>query len=295
MGRYDRDRSKQPSKAAFVFTILASLLIGVGGTYFVIQNYKQNKMAGAIDSADATPSQNIVSEKLPDEQNVPIEAESELLPTAPEPVVSSGGEAANQASDLPDLLSSDDVFRGALIKLSPGLRPWLNSNLLIRKYVVIINDFSQGQRIFKHLSFLRLEEPFAVEQGENGLQIAPKNYRRYDPMAQTINAIDTRAAVALYKRFRPLMLQVFAEFSYPKDITLEGIVKKAGSEILAAPVIDGPVALVRPSVFYKFSDPALEGLNPVQKQMIRMGSENTRLIQNKCREFLVELGKAGLE
>jgi Protein of unknown function (DUF3014) len=292
MGRYDRDRSKQPSKAAFIITILASLLIGIGGTYFVIQNYKHNKMAAALDSGGAKPSQNTVSEKFPDEQNVPIEDESELLPTAP---AVAGAAGTNTTSDLPDLLTSDDVFRGALIKLSPGLRPWLNSNLLIRKYVVIINDFSQGQRIFKHLSFLRLEEPFAVEQGENGLQMAPKNYRRYDLMAQTINAIDTRAAVALYKRFRPLMLQVFAEFSYPQDITLEGIVKKAGSEILAAPAIDGPVALVRPSVFYKFSDPALEALNPVQKQMIRMGPENTRLIQNKCRDFLVELGKAGLE
>ena len=153
----------------------------------------------------------------------------------------------------------------------------------------------QSSRVFKHLSFLRFDAPFTVEQGENGLQIAPKSYRRYDPLAQAINAINTRSAVTLYKTFRPLMLQVFAEFSYPKDISLESIVKKAGSEILAAPVIDGQVAVVRPSMFYKFADPSLEALNPVQKQIIRMGPYNAKIIQNKCREFLVELGKAGLQ
>lgn len=91
------------------------------------------------------------------------------------------------------------------------------------------------------------------------------------------------------------MLQVFAEFSYPQDITLESIVKKAAGEILATPAIEGQVALIRPSVYYKFADAKLEALNPVQKQMIRMGPENTRIIQAKCREFLVELAKSGVK
>jgi hypothetical protein len=90
------------------------------------------------------------------------------------------------------------------------------------------------------------------------------------------------------------MLQVFAEFSYPKDFTLETIIKKAAGEIIATPVVEGQISLIRPSVLYKFADPKLEALNAVQKQMIRMGPENTKIIQNKCREFLVDLGKANL-
>jgi Protein of unknown function (DUF3014) len=115
------------------------------------------------------------------------------------------------------------------------------------------------------------------------------------PIASGDYSASRLAAVAVYQKFRPLMLQVFAEFSYPQDIPLETIVKKAVAEILAAPVIEGQVTLNRPSDYYKFSDPNLEALNAVQKQMIRMGPANTRIIQNKCREFLVELAKSGVQ
>ncbi len=294
MGRYGRDRGKQSRKAAFIIMILASLLIGISGTYFVVQKFNLQKIADTDHSGDVPSNETLTQEKFPSEGLV-LDDGGEVLDIAAEPEISAGNEPLSQKSGLPDLLSSDDAFRKAVIKLSPGLMQWLNTNLLIRKYVVIVNDFSQGIRVYKHVSFLRFEEPFTVEQGENGLQFAPKGYRRYDLLTQAINAIDARAAVALYQKFRPLMLQVFAEFGYPKDITLEAIVKKAASEIIAAPVIEGQIALVRPSLFYKFADPNLEALNPVQKQMLRMGAENTRIIQNKCREFLVELGKSDFE
>jgi Protein of unknown function (DUF3014) len=295
MSRYDRSRSKQPSKTAFIFTILVSLFIGVSGTYYVLQNYKHNKAENVSGVGNTVTNETAVTDKSPDNQQVRVENGNEARPTPPDSATVPSNEPINQKSGLPDLLSSDRAFRRALIKLSPGLVEWLSADQLIRRYVVIANDFSQGLRILKHVSFLRFEEAFAVEQGENGLQIAPKSYRRYDKLAQAIEAVDAKAAVAVYQKFRPLMLQVFAEFSYPKDITLESVVKKAASEILAAPVLEGQHAVVRPSLFYKFADPKLEALNPVQKQMLRMGAQNMRTIQNKCREFLVELAKSGLE
>jgi hypothetical protein len=158
--------------------------------------------------------------------------------------------------------------------------------------MVITNDFAQGYRIAKHMSFLRLEEPFSVEQDENGEYIAPKSFHRYDKLAQSIQMIDAKAAVEFYQKARPLMLQVFSEFSYPQDITLETIIKKAAAEMLAAPTIEGHILLYRPSVYYRFADLKVEALSPVQKQMIRMGTENTRIIQAKVREFLVELAKS---
>jgi Protein of unknown function (DUF3014) len=295
MGRYDRVSSKQSSKTAFIFTILVSLLIGISGTYYVIENYKHTKEESAASSNDSATDEKAVLEKFSDNQQVPVENGAESPPFAPEATVTSNDGFIAQKSGLPDLLNSDKALRKSLIKLSPGLTQWLGADQLIRRYIVIANDFSQGIRIFKHVSFLRFEEPFSVEQGENGLQIAPKSHRRYDQLAQAIDVVNAKAAVAVYQKFRPLMLQVFAEFSYPKDITLESIVKKAASEILAAPAIEGQVAVVRPSLFYKFADPKLEALNPVQKQMIRMGAQNMRTIQNKCREFLVELGKLGID
>lgn len=193
---------------------------------------------------------------------------------------------------LPDLDHSDALLREEILGISPGLAGWLNSDQLIRKYVAIANDFSQGLRVEKHMRFLELDQPFAVDQESGGLFIAAKSYRRYDRLAAAINALDVRATLAVYKKFRPLLLQVFKEFSYPDEYSLEDIFTKSTAVILAAPVVDEAIGLVRHSIHYKFVDQQLETLNPIHKQMLRMGPENTRIIQNKLRllvEGLVDL------
>ncbi|MEQ1740455.1 MAG: DUF3014 domain-containing protein [Methyloglobulus sp.] len=290
MGRYDRNRSKKSNNTVFIIAVLVSLLIGISGTYYVMENFKAIKEVGSADSIDTKLNEPAIAEEFPQEQQLGGD-ELEILPL--EPVMLDSIDQPVQQSGQPDLLSSDGYVRQEIVNISPGLSEWFSADQLLRRYVVIANDFAQGSRISKHMSILRFNEPFVVEQqGENGLYISPKSFTRYNKLAQTVQAINTKAAVAVYQKFRPLMLQVFAEFSYPKDFTLETIIKKAAGEIIAAPVIEGQISLIRPSVLYKFADPKLEALNDVQKQMIRMGPENTKIIQNKCREFLVELAKS---
>lgn len=184
---------------------------------------------------------------------------------------------------LPDLDNSDALLREEIAGFSPQLAEWLNTDQLIRKYVVITNDFSQGLRIEKHMRFLKLDQPFAVDQDDKGIFIAAKSYQRYDKLAAAINAMNVQATLAVYKKFRPLLLQVFGEFNYPGEYRLEDIFTKAAAVMLAAPVIEEPVALMKHANHYKFADPKLEALNPVHKQMMRMGPENTRIIKDKVR------------
>jgi len=190
---------------------------------------------------------------------------------------------------LPDLDHSDALLREDITGISPLLADWLNTDQLIRKCIVIVNDFSQGLRLEKHLRFLELDQPFAVEQANNSLFIATESYRRYDPLAVAINALDVQATLAVYKKFRPLLLQVFREFSYPDEYSLEDIFIKAAAMILAAPVIDGQIALARRSEHYQFADQQLEASSPIHKQMLRMGPENTRIIHNKLRLLVAGL------
>ncbi len=192
----------------------------------------------------------------------------------------------DEPADLPAIGSSDLYFREELLKLSSDLAPWLNTDQLIRKYMVIVNDFAQGLRLEKHMRFLKPELPFSVEQDDGRLVIATASYQRYDRLAQAINMLDVPATLAVYQKTRPLLAQVFSEFSYPEGYRLDDIFTKAAAEILSAPVVDQPIALVRPSVNYKYADPRLEALNPVHKQMLRMGPENTQIIQNKVRRLV---------
>jgi Protein of unknown function (DUF3014) len=295
MSRYVRNEKKSAKSTFFVIPMVLAFLIAVSGSFFVIKLLKRPESPNV---EKAIPR----SDKLPVAEGGLTRNEISSYPIQPPPQAPVKAPVELDLSQLfglktvlPDLLGSDDWVRKTVAKLSPGLAQWLAADQLIRRYTLIINDFAQGIRVSKNLTFIRLDEPFTVVQEPNGLYIAPKSYRRYDALTRTLQAINAKAAVAVYQKVRPLMLQVFAAFSYPKDITLESVVSKALNEILVAPVIDGPVALVRPSLFYKFADPKLEALGPVQKQMLRMGPENTRVLQQKCREFLVELARKPMD
>lgn len=311
MGRYDQAKSKKSGRygrsknhqarnrdstgisisAVIVLIILAS----AGGFYFATQltngvtlpelntlltPFNDNTEEQAVTDSDVKTDV-AGTESIADEKQTAVDIEA-----APDNL-----EELQQEEQiiLPLLDSSDESFRSDIMKLSPGLALLVNTEHLISQYVVIANDFSQGLRIENHMRFLKLAEPFVADQSEKGLFIAEKSYRRYDKLAAAIDAMDVQATLAVYKKFKPLLMQVLAEFSYPEDIGLEDIFTKAAAEILAAPVIEEPIALVKPSIRYKFADSRLEGLNPVHKQMIRMGPENTQIIQSKVRMLVEEL------
>jgi hypothetical protein len=50
------------------------------------------------------------------------------------------------------------------------------------------------------------------------------------------------------------------------------------------------VRLTRDSVAYTYADPALESLSHAQRQLLRMGPRNIRIVQAKLREIAGFLG-----
>ncbi len=47
--------------------------------------------------------------------------------------------------------------------------------------------------------------------------------------------------------------------------------------------------LVQPVVMYEYEEERLENLSAAQKQLLRMGPQNTQMIQNKLSEIAIEL------
>jgi len=86
--------------------------------------------------------------------------------------------------------------------------------------------------------------------------------------------------------FKPLFEQVYTKFSYPENYRVEDIFIKAAAAIIQAPVLERRIKVVRHSVGYKFADKRLEAMNDVEKQMLRMGSKNTKKIQEKLKQFV---------
>jgi len=288
MNRYDQVKDKKIGGGVILMTII--LIALTGGGWFYFEHLQSNAVTGPETRILALPSSSRETgtvDPLSVSEAIDGVTTTEAVPGAATDTIV---ELQQDASFiLPDLDHSDALLREEMTGISPMLSGWLNTDQLVRKYVVIANDFSQGLRLEKNLRFLELDQPFEVDQDNENLFIATKSYQRYDRLAAAINALDVQATLAVYKKFRPLLVQVFREFSYPDEYSLEDIFTKAAAVILAAPARDGQITLERQSAHYKFADQQLEALNPVHKQMLRMGPDNTRIIQNKLRLFVAGL------
>jgi hypothetical protein len=280
MNRYDDKRVKDKKNSAGIISIAVVLIALVGGWLYF--QHLQSEAVTEPETRMLTLPSNSRETKTVDPLLI-----SNKAPTT-EAVTDTIVELPQDTSFiLPDLDHSDALLREEIVGISSAFANWLKADQLIRKYVVIANDFSQGLRLEKNLRFLQLDQPFAVDQDNESLFIATKSYQRYDRLAAAIDALDVQATLSVYKKFRPLLVQVFKEFSYPEEYGLEDILTKAAAIILASPVRDGQIAVERHAVHYRFADQQLEALNPIHKQMLRMGPDNTRIIQNKVR-LLVE-------
>jgi len=184
------------------------------------------------------------------------------------------------------LEESDDSFRKELGDVSENLSDWFQVKSVIKKYIVIINDLSQNQILYKHRGFLKMPQKFVVKEDSQGLYIGNESYARFDRFAQAISSLDVQKGLVLYLTFRPLFKQVYDEFGYPAEYQLEDIFMKAAASVIEAPIIKGRISLRRHSVGYKFADEELEALSHVEKQMLRMGPENTQKIQAKLRQLV---------
>lgn len=202
--------------------------------------------------------------------------------------------AKKQGFVLPRLDNSDQLIRDGVVSLTrnEGINGWLGADQLIRRCVAFIDNAAHGNVASQQVPFLSPTEPFTARQvGDNEYVLDTASYARYDTVTRIFTSIDSKRAVQFYVLLRPLFKKAYAELGYPnKDF--DKVIFEAIGRLLETPVITTPIKLVRPSVMYKFADPKLESLSAVQKQMIRMGPNNTRAIQNKLREMAADLRSA---
>ena len=111
---------------------------------------------------------------------------------------------------------------------------------------------------------------------------------RYNQVTDVFVSLDTRIAAEFYELLEPRFQEAYDELGYP-DKKFNTALFAAIGRLLETPVIEGPVRLVRPVVMYEYEDPRLESLAGAQKQMLRMGPRNTKLIQAKLSELAIEL------
>jgi hypothetical protein len=196
----------------------------------------------------------------------------------------------------PSLEGSDPFVRDVAKGLSshPQLAVWLAAKDLVRTLAAVIDNIASGDSPSPHLAFLAPREPFRVVQKRGRTLIDRKAYARWDSFGQGVAALDAAECARVFRRLEPLFEAAARELGHQEGFA-PGF-KRASAAILAVPVPEGDVAVVRvvrAKPVYEYADKRLEALTPAQKQLLRMGPANQRRIQAKLREIQTALGAGG--
>lgn len=193
--------------------------------------------------------------------------------------------------DLPPLDESDALVRELVSRLSshPRVAAWLTTDHLVRDFVAIVLNIAQGQTPTPHLTHVRPEGTFQVQREGTRTRIDPRSYGRYDAYANAVAGLDAQGAARLYATLKPRIEEAYQALGAP-DGTFDRTLEKAIVRLLETPIVEGDVNLSATSVSYSFADPALEGLTPAQRQFLRMGPANMRVVRAKLRDIARFLG-----
>lgn len=236
--------------------------------------------------------------QLPVETAAPSAAPTpEVRYPVPSATVNTGlGSEKVDAKSLPGLDESDNSTEAALAEVfgAKALK-LLHLDELIRRTVATVEALAGMTQPSDESSLFRpLETDFLVAEMGGAQVIDRANFKRYAAFVSIGGAVDVEKFVALYVRFYPLLQSAYDELGtkrYFNDRLVQVI-----DMALQAPDPEGPLNVVKPGekYRYKFEDERLENLPSVQKVLVRMGSENARVLRAKLRsirERLVALGK----
>lgn len=246
-------------------------------------------------SSDPEPLE--VTETIAIPEPEPVVEEPAPVEPEPEPVIEvvedepPEEEVEEPVFVLPLLDESDQLIRDGVVSLTrhEGINAWLGPNELIRKFVAFVDNIAHGQVAKEPVRVLTPQGEFLANPvDDKTFELDPRSYDRYNLFTEIVVSIDARRAAEFYHLLRPLIQEAYDELGYGNK-PFDDVMFQAIGRLLETPVIDRRIRLVRPVVMYKFEDERLESLSAAQKQMIRMGPKNTRLLQAKLSEVALEL------
>ena len=254
------DEPPAPPRRSAGFWVLAALLIGAAAiAAFIVF---RGRPAAPAPAAERVQPQQPASQPL-------------------------GGEAASIT--LPPLDESDVLVRELVKQISshPSVAAWLATDDLIRSFTIGVTNVVEGKTPARQLPMLRPTSSFRVLERGGDLIIDPRSYARYDALAAAAASMDPAGSARLYATLKPRIDEASRELgNSPFDRTFE----RAIVLLLSTPVPDGPIRVEPRGVGYGFADPKLEALTGGQKQLLRMGPRNARMVQSSLRAIALALG-----
>ena len=213
--------------------------------------------------------------------------------TPPPPVAGAAAPVAEQAPVAATGPAVDPDRQRALVEAvstNPLLRGLLVGPELTRRWAVAVENLANDVVPRKQLAPFAPSGSFSVIRRGPAAFIDPQSYRRFDAVGDAVASVNVDALVIAYAALRPALETAYRALGYP-DGAIDKAAARALHRIELAPVRDGDVAVVEGSgATWAYADPALERLGDVDRQILRMGPRNARILQAKAREISQALG-----
>ena len=198
-----------------------------------------------------------------------------------------------RTTNLPPLGELDPAVRDLVRSLTSSalVERWLATSNLARQMAALVQGAAAGPTPLRFLAPLRPSGRFEVVERQDRTVIAPETHARYDAMTSVITSLDATALAGAYRTLSPRLEDAHDELGTP-DASFDGSLRRVLDQLVATPVPSGPLRVVPRGGVYAFEDPALEGLSPVQKLLLRSGPDNARRIQAQLAAFRTALDAA---
>jgi hypothetical protein len=195
------------------------------------------------------------------------------------------------AVTLPPLDASDELVATLVRALSekPAVTAWLTTRGLIRNFTVVVANIADGATPARHLRALGPLPAFRIGEQRGMPYEDPRSYDRYQTIADAVASIEPSGAAKLYATLKPRIEEAYRDLGSP-DQSFDRTLERAINVLLETPILENPARLRPKGIGYAYVDERLETLTSAQKQLLRMGPRNVRVIKEKLREIALALG-----
>jgi len=187
---------------------------------------------------------------------------------------------------LPRLEESDDAVRDAVgdIPLGTAGQQYLIPGNIIERSASVVYLMAQGDVPYKLLPVSRPKAAFPISDDGTQVVTDPAGFERYDALTQWLQSLDLESLLSSLEWFIPLFREAWSYYG-EDPAAFDMAVVMTLDLVIATPEVDlSEARLIRKEAVWIFEDLAIEGLAPIQKQVLRMGPENAEVVKAKAAE-----------
>lgn len=272
-----------PNKSLTIIAAIA--VIGLLFLVYLAATFESPEGTRTVDIAVPVPRapEPIVRDESPAPAPTPVAQTPEVA----EQVVVNEPVVPEEVIDLPVLNESDAFLTERIQGLETGTRvlSLLTPDDVIRKFVVFVDNVADSNLPQLEYPVRRPSQGMAVrELDENLFEMQSVSYQRYTPIIDGLVALNPERALEIYEVMKPLFQEANRELGYP-DRNFDDTLVRAIDTVLSARTAEGPFQLIKPKVMYIYADSEIEGLNPVEKQLLRLGPQNAEKLKLTLRQY----------